>query len=1388
MEHHETQAGVLKILLLVFSFFSLLLSPAKGLSLDDYNCSFETSVKRVEQSAHPGPVWLDLWLSARHSVRAGLLEKAVSQYEILLEEKKDLAEARWELACLLVRLERFEQAASRMELLLEAYPDRLSYLNGLANVMLKKKYPQRALEIFRRVHEYDPENIPALISISRILISLGRDGESLPVLEQVHLSGSNISWVSRQLVRIYFEEQHYEQARPLAATLADSPAAELDDLLLAARIYDVLGLPDVSDHYWRKVLSISPGLTEAHERLAFIAQQDKRLPEALEHLLVLLQSRHDKRPLLLRLGTVCMDLDRKVEALDYFEHALDLNPVDKETLRKVIYLQAALGNHPGTLAALERYFEVEKTPEPVCLRRAAELYDAAGRFHDAIPLYRQLQALAPDDPEILATLARDLLAIGDNDGALLMWQRLASLSSEPAGIYLAMAELLERLNRQEELFKVLEQLHQLNSANEWVSLHLADIYFEQGRYGQGKALFKTVEQGGALDPELLGLRAGIFEKIGWPVHALDDYEKALHHFPGNKVFILNVIRLAGQLGMKSRVDKLSLEMKAQGRSLDWRDRLILANGSRDCGDDLSALQEYRNLLANESSLDAGSRLEILLAMAELYRQRALYFEEEQTLRQALLLRRDQYHVYEALVRCALAANEPDRAGEWFSRLQRCQASKSTSVRQTESILAMKLLYAQQEYRQAVRFGCRLLGSSALRISAPGHDSFRDQARLAIGLDIVRSEIALARYEEAEQDCRQLVLYYPEELQPLVLLMTIQLAQAQPDQVAESKSRLFALAGLDHGTMLALAHCLEEMALYDIMAEASAEAKKFLPDSWRASLLFCHALALSGQEDQALTGLDELRKQYPDNLRTEGLAAWIFYRTGDLVRGLQACEHILEQEPDRADMLLLKARIFWADQDLDQSIKVYRRFLETSLEERFIAASRKYGGEPIFSERKKGFWQAITFSRSSRPDKMAKIMAVSSVDDPAHDAVNEVAVPLYAAYRHEIQFSREMAARSSMRRREYFQAVKEYEALLRENPADRNLLFDLAGIYSRLGRLDDEAMIYRRLLNENSNYPGLQAAAERNQLKRQPRASMAYRYCNEEGRDGYVAMKQESSIASLSYAPALHHNFDFSATRIRYESTEGYGKLKASRAFLLYQSGVFDWLDFSAGAGLESLEGGYSDTVLFSLGLNGQVGDKLQGYLRYSRDVVSDTTASLSRNVVGEELAGGFSLDVFPRLISGADYSYMTLSDGNDITRYDFWASYIIWAEPTFLKFSYIYDFRDAREDKNQGLPLTADGFSRLDHPYWSPKNFWYNRFSLFFKHSLSGDTLGRGTPTFYTAEYGVDYDAAGHAVQRLKGSFFVELTDHILVESLVEFVSSDEIRKQEFFVSAIYRW
>jgi hypothetical protein len=298
----------------------------------------------------------------------------------------------------------------------------------------------------------------------------------------------------------------------------------------------------------------------------------------------------------------------------------------------------------------------------------------------------------------------------------------------------------------------------------------------------------------------------------------------------------------------------------------------------------------------------------------------------------------------------------------------------------------------------------------------------------------------------------------------------------------------------------------------------------------------------------------------------------------------------------------------------------------------------------------------------------------------------------------------------------------------------------------------------------------------------------YRFRKEDGWDGYKDIRESSGIIGYKMSLGPGQDVEVSGAHIRYTDTDRDDSIMSNRLFASYNGNLFDKIDVQVGAGVESLENNDGNTGLLAIDLDSQVTDKVQGQLSYIRDIVTDTIASIGRNIVLENINGALSLDLSPYFNSGGSYGITTYSDGNELYDYSLWASLIFITDPALLKFSYQYAYQDAREGNQEGVPVLEDGFSRDDHPYWSPKNYWENSFHIYWKQHLLSDMLEREAPSYYTVEYILGYDSTGRERQSVRGEFSMELTSHVILESAVEFISSDNYRASDLSFTAVYRW
>ncbi|MGM0681566.1 MAG: tetratricopeptide repeat protein, partial [Thermodesulfobacteriota bacterium] len=560
----------------------------------------------------------------------------------------------------------------------------------------------------------------------------------------------------------------------------------------------------------------------------------------------------------------------------------------------------------------------------------------------------------------------------------------------------------------------------------------------------------------------------------------------------------------------------------------------------------------------------------------------------------------------------------------------------------------------------------------------------------------------------------------------------------------------------------------------------------------AAVLLCRSSMAKQEHKKALVLCREFLRRFPGSTHMQSLAALLYYRLHMEDQALSYCNKVLDENNQRAEMLLLKARIVWRS-DREKGLAIIKNYLKESAEE-LVKAAAAEKGLSLPSRPEKSFWKKYR-DRIIRPEESRKtyldtIMAPDFLIGSEREDIFPVVYQYYSRYRWQQQFTEEAYARQAVMRGRYFRAAYHFSNLLAyQKSTDTSLLFDLAQVYGKLRRLEDEALFYKQIKRIDPDFPGLSEQIKRNQLQLSPRFALTYRYRQEEGWDGYKAMKRNEGEASSRFVFSPREQLEISAADIRYDPVGEEGdSLSAKRLFLSSKGSFFSKAAFKLGAGVEFLNHDNSSTGLLLCQIDRKFADDFVVGLSYERDVVTDTYASLTRNVVADNCRASISWDIYPFFSAGGDYGLISYSDSNEVDEYSFWTKYHVFGKPSYLTLTYQYSFRDAEEPEIKSGPMLPDGFRVDDHPYWAPQDYWENSFSLNWQQSISRFFMEHDSPSYYCASYTIDYDERGQVRQTVEGGIYLEWGHHLIGRSSIKYSASENYDVREFLLKAIYRW
>ena len=1359
--------------------------------------------QNIEVVGKESPQWKTVWDEARKNALQGDFEDALRLYSALLVMKSNLEEARWEKARLLMHLKRWDEAAESLELLIGSEPGSDLYVSSLGKVMWELEQYERAVDLFEKIYLSNPTDQMALAGLVEGLTKLDRKSEALPYLEQLSRQEPTNRGVRSYLATLFFDQGNYEKARPHLTILARNEEAEPDVLYKTARTYEHLGLDQQASIYWERFLAREPDNLEPYYFLAQYYEKAGQFDRALSYLQAMLEYNPGDVASFPRLGETYEKTGDHEKALLYYEKYLEQFPEDRDVKRRVMNITAASGRKKEIPASLDQYIATDSELKSAKLKKIILQYGAAGRYQDAIPLYRQLIELSPEDPEILAALANDLVVIGENEGTISMVKYLSDIVPDNVAIYRSMAKLLRQLNRDEELLAILHKIHELAPGDSAITQELAIVYLKKDELLLSQEYFAKLADSDCRNIQCLEARASLSEKFKLPEHELRDHEALLEKQPNRYKVRLRVIHLAAYLGLlDTAVYHFGYLQNMPVVRENSELKILLADAYRESGYFSRARQRYRNIIEKLSlQRDAESehfRIRSWLGIAESYKELGLFYETEQTLRSALANEENRIPMLEALFQLSLIKGDVAQGEIWLQAINHEMDRLHQDVTPQDDlvwkrqIFRAEMLNATGDYEQAVVLSRKAqfsLEKKGKGVNGPkgffsnGSPEFIVRKHMAVNL------MHAGEFTEAGEIIRDLRDNYGMEPEPYVLLEQVYRAAGKYSKAEKAAAEAKAFAEEDFGRQLALAKLYREydsLSRYLEFSETAAESK---PNSLAAQRQVVEAIIINGEYLAASDSLGLLQRSYPDNSWLLSRRVELLAKTGNFQEALAVGDVILSDDPARTDVVLLKARILWEMNRWKDSVTLYESVVHPSVEETLERKIQETALTVAPGLSSSSWWEVVTFSKEIPLSLPEVIMSPLHVVDFSENsqAVNSMAASYYALYCWQKRFNKELSVRRSVMRREYYHAANMLEDLIEEYGSDDFLAFDLAGLYSKLDRLGDEAILYQELETRNANFPGLADAVQRNDLKLRPQAFLAYTIQEDDGWDGYMAVKQKIVEGGGWYFQSINQKWSLDLARIDYESTDDDQSVWAWRTMLTYDAKISQALSLSLAGGFEDIGSGYSTTPLFYGVITGKIADEMRAVFSVKQDVTADTIASLKRNIKRRDYKIEFLFDFFPRIVLGGYYDFIDYSDSNWTKNSTFWASYIFLPEPTLVKISYNYDFYDSKEGQKPGLPA-GDGFAPDDHPYWSPQDYWITRFSFYFKHQLSNDALARGIPSYYTIEYTLGYDSDDNDLHEFKGGINFEIAKNYTLAASYGYVDLDVYQHNKIFLSVMYRW
>ena len=249
----------------------------------------------------------------------GNYDKAIVQYQVVLEKDSEQQLAQFELGKLLLKTDAFDEARKRFQYLISVATDNPEYHYYLGEAYRKLDQPSSSLVSYKNAVEKDSTHLRSLFQLGKYftikgeknqalqyinqglnfyendvaLINLkalvyyndGRFSDAIPWLEKVLALGEQKEYVYEKLAHSYYKEWEFEKAKKAYTELLKFNETNSDYYYALAETYRKNKQLDSATLFVKKGMSIQrPVLAKGFMALSGLAREKDDLKKALEYL------------------------------------------------------------------------------------------------------------------------------------------------------------------------------------------------------------------------------------------------------------------------------------------------------------------------------------------------------------------------------------------------------------------------------------------------------------------------------------------------------------------------------------------------------------------------------------------------------------------------------------------------------------------------------------------------------------------------------------------------------------------------------------------------------------------------------------------------------------------------------------------------------------------------------------------------------------------------------------------------------------------------------------------------------------------------------------------------------------------------------------------------
>jgi len=383
----------------------------------------------IQYASQEPPVWKVTWDQAREMSRSGRYVDATDAFSILLENKPNLNEARWEYISILLHLNEWIKAEKELNILLAKGQENRAYDFALAKIALHTDEYSRAEQIYHSLLTTtldQRETLAVADGLSQALLGQGKNKQALPWIEQLLILQPDNLQFQRRAMLLYTDEGNFLKGYGMVQAVVQAYPDDPEVLESSARLAEGSGELEAAATYWQQLIAIEPDNPSGN--LALINYYMNK-------------------------GNLAMELVH----LERLKKSINLDP---ELSKRRIELYLANGRADKALELCDALLTVFPDDATVLARKQ----------------------------ESLQTLAKNLLALVENSGSQLLWEDLSDLTDYRVEVYKIMADMLRKRGEVSALTDLLIIIAKEVPETDPVWKELTQLLTRQGRTQELAAL------------------------------------------------------------------------------------------------------------------------------------------------------------------------------------------------------------------------------------------------------------------------------------------------------------------------------------------------------------------------------------------------------------------------------------------------------------------------------------------------------------------------------------------------------------------------------------------------------------------------------------------------------------------------------------------------------------------------------------------------------------------------------------------------------------------------------------------------------------------------------------------------------------------------------------